>query len=1090
MPSLNMTLPEKSIKLERPTWVNTLQLADPNFENSMNIDAILGADVYEHIVEPEIKKGEVLLAQKTKLGWVLLGKIPIIANNLIKASANITTAEFQQKMQRFFDMNEKETEQPDQKEIPEIIYQSTTVREPNGRYLVALPFKDDNKIPPLGNSRNKALIIYKQIEKRLNRDPKLKKAYNEVLQEYLDLGHMKEVPPYVGDDRNVFYLPHHAVVKAESKTTKVRVVFNASAKTTSGSSLNDHLYTGYTLQDTLAQIILKWRMFLYAYIADIEKQFRMVGLLPEYYNFQRFFWKPDEFGPIREYIIMVLIFGNTSSSFLTIRSMLQLAIDEAHRFPLAAKRLKENCYVDNVMTGAETKEEAMKLQEEMVALLKAGGFNLRQWATNDKELLENIPVELREDGICEISNDQTVNTLGIQWYSADDILKFKLLKFSESENITKRQLLSNIASIYDPSQWLAPFTIRAKILMQRVWQTGIGWDEVPSDDILTEWRQIKDELSVLPSICIPRWTGYSIEDTVELHGFCDASEVAYAAVVYLKTRHTNGKRTTNLLWAKTRVTPLNSNTTQPKRELNGAEELAKFMELTITTLSLEGVPVYCWCDSQIVLAWLQKELVKLEKYVANRVSKIRLLSKSTWKWSYIRSKENPADCASRGIKAQELKTHKLWWKGSTWLSQNQPPVELLSFSGITMDDDFLTRYSNFAKLVRITAYCTRFTMKFKGAILADEYEQSRLRILRIIQQKEFSDEIDDITKGKPLKKRLRSLNPFIDRDGILRVGGRLRNANVNNDYRHPILLPPSHHVTHLLIREAHERTMHGTVNMVRQYLRMRYWLINDKKSIRHELHRCLTCLKQNSKPATQLMGDYPAVRINPAHPFMHCGVDFAGPFRTRMSKGRSTATLKGYICLFICMATKAIHLELVSDLSTEAFLAAFKRFISRRGLCKEIYSDHGTNFTGASKYINQEMAEAIERSSNEIARITAKDGVSWKFIPVATPHFGGLWEVGVKSAKRHIKGVFDECRIVPTFEEFSTILCQIEACLNSRPLVPLSNSPDDLEALTPAHFLVSRPLMALPEVDITNESLHDRWQQLKQINQIFWKRWV
>ncbi|CAD7085264.1 unnamed protein product [Hermetia illucens] len=288
--------------------------------------------------------------------------------------------------------------------------------------------------------------------------------------------------------------------------------------------------------------------------------------------------------------------------------MLQLAIDEAHRFPLAAKRLKENCYVDNVMTGAGTKEEAMKLQGEMVALLKAGGFNLRQWATNDKESLENIPAELREDGICEISNDQTVNTLGIQWYPADDILKFKPLKFSESEKITKRQLLSNIASIYDPSQWLAPFTIRAKILMQRVWQTGIDWDEVPSDDILTEWRQIKDELSVLPSICIPRWTGYSIEDTVELHGFCDASEVAYVAVVYLKTRHTNGKRTTNLLWAKTRVTPLNSNTTQPKRELNGAEELAKLMELTITTLSLEGVPVYCWCDSQIVLAWLQKEL--------------------------------------------------------------------------------------------------------------------------------------------------------------------------------------------------------------------------------------------------------------------------------------------------------------------------------------------------------------------------------------------------------------------------------------------------------------------------------------------------
>ncbi|XP_037912066.1 uncharacterized protein LOC119652195 [Hermetia illucens] len=264
---------------------------------------------------------------------------------------------------------------------------------------------------------------------------------------------------------------------------------------------------------------------------------------------------------------------------------------------------------------------------------------------------------------------------------------------------------------------------------------------------------------------------------------------------------------------------------------------------------------------------------------------------------------------------------------------------------------------------------------------------------------------------------------------------------------------------------------------------MRYWILNDQKVIRSEIHRCLTCVKY-----VNIRTYIPAVRVIPNRPFLHCGVDYAGPFRTRMSKGWSNAILKGYVCVFVCMVTKAVHLELVSDLSTEAFLAAFKRFTA--SLYFKIYSDHGTNFVEASNHLDKEMQQAIDVVSKKVAAISAKDGIIWKFLPVATPHFGGLCEVAVKSAKQYLKCVLDEAKIISAFEEFPTVLCQAEACLNSRPLVPISNNPDDLEALTPSHFLVQRALAAVVEVDRTQRSLYEWWQQLKAIHQTFWQRWT
>ena len=236
------------------------------------------------------------------------------------------------------------------------------------------------------------------------------------------------------------------------------------------------------------------------------------------------------------------------------------------------------------------------------------------------------------------------------------------------------------------------------------------------------------------------------------------------------------------------------------------------------------------------------------------------------------------------------------------------------------------------------------------------------------------------------------------------------------------------------------------------------------------------------------MGNLPAHRSNPAPAFTYTGVDYCGPFLYRCSKGRGIKSTKGWTAVFVCFTTKAVHLELVSDLSTEAFLAALRRFTSRRGLPLEIHSDNGTNFQGASNEIRKQFKAVIKEATEAAAEELADDGVTWRFITVASPHLGGLWEAAVKSTKNHLKRVLGETKL--TYEEFTTVLVQIEACLNSRPLYPMSNDPEDLDAITPGHFLITRPIVAPPEPAMLDVNPSKRWDLLRKLHQDFWNRWT
>jgi hypothetical protein len=339
-----------------------------------------------------------------------------------------------------------------------------------------------------------------------------------------------------------------------------------------------------------------------------------------------------------------------------------------------------------------------------------------------------------------------------------------------------------------------------------------------------------------------------------------------------------------------------------------------------------------------------------------------------------------------------------------------------------------------------------------------------------------------LPRGSPLRR----LNVFLDDEEILRVGGRLRHSKVHFDTKHQIVLP-RHHVTMILMRTLHEENGHLGQQALLSMVRQNYWPIAAKTTIAKIVRNCVKCFRCRPRLADQVMGDLPECRTTICHPFVNVGIDYAGPLTVKINRKTS---MKAYVAIFVCMSTKAVHIELVSDLTSGAFIAALTRFVSRRGLCQNIHCDNGTNFVGARNELDALYKMVKDKSfQDEICNHFAAKQIQFHFIPPRSPNFGGLWEAAVKSAKFHLVRIIGGVRL--TFEEMTTVLTKIEAILNSRPLVPESNDPEDPASLTPGHFLIGRPLMAIIEPNFSNTNIHTvrRWQLLQLLTQHFWNRW-
>lgn len=1086
---------------------------------------IIGADLYGSIIRKGLRKGgsDQPIAQNTMFGWIISGPVgsepPQQPTSLTITAHHCTSLnELSKNIQRFWATEElpHEVILSKQEEQCETHFRETHSRTSSGQYTVRLPF---NVTPPpdIGQSRQIAERQLNSLLRRLASQPDIQSEYNSFMAEYEQLGHMRRVPDSFKSATPIVYIPHHPILRADSSTTRLRVVFNASNRASSGTSLNDHLLAGPKLQTELPATILHWRQHRFVYTADIAKMYRQILVDARDHDYQRILWQPPYSKIPLEYQLLTVTYGMTCAPFLALRVLQQLASDEGTRFPLAVPVLRHHIYVDDVLFGAHDITSLKGTRDQLILLLRSGKFELRKWASNSAALLEDL--DPANHGLAcskAIAIDEKVKILGIFWNPAQDKFHF-LVNLNSACPRSKRAILSTIARLYDPLGWVTPVTVATKIFMQRLWRSKVSWDEDIPEHLFSQWQTMYAQLGALNQIKLDRWTGNQPDARLELHGFADASTSAYAAAVYLKVISSSGDVTISLLAGKSRVAPL-APLTVPRLELAAALLLSRLTSFVRAHLDRGTIPCFCWTDSTIVLTWILAHPSRWNTFVANRVLAIQTTLPDAV-WRHVPTTSNPADCASRGLHGDDLLQHPLWWKGPPWL---RSPQELWPQAPVSCHDDPLEerkaashhvakaistwdlseKYSSWVKLVRITAYVLRFINacrrprihdpgKSEGATLSSaDFDTAKTFWIKHIQTSLFSEEINALLAGHPVssKSKLSALNPFIDDHGLLRVGGRLGKAPLPYPVRHTLILA-SHALVRLIAAHAHVRTLHGGLQLTLNTLRQEYWILRARSLVRAIIHQCLTCVRERASVPTQLMGDLPAVRVSkPPRSFSHCGIDYAGPFRVRPSAGRGITSRKSYVALFACLATRAIHLKLVNDYSTAAFLAAFTRFCSRRGLPQSVYSDHGTNFVGADRELTAAYRTAL-RDADVQAKI-ASENISWHFIPPSAPHFGGLWEAGVRSVKHHLRRVLGDHTL--TFEEFNTLLCRIEACLNSRPIAPLSDSIDDFRTLTPGHFLIGSNIITPPEPSTLHlqENRLSRWQLIHNLTERFWQIWT
>ncbi|XP_018404138.1 PREDICTED: uncharacterized protein LOC108780819 [Cyphomyrmex costatus] len=1088
-------LPAFSLKRNEFDFPHNVKLADPRFNVSSEIDLLIGAEIFwDLLCVGQIKaSSKHPTLQKTRFGWIMAGRLDKISQSSSKVlplHASISNKQLHAELGKFWqltDSTDKKSEFTIEESICEQHFQNNVGQNEQGRFVVKLPVRD-HSLTKLGESREIALNRLRGLEKRFDRQPEFKALYSEFINEYVKLGHMRPVKSIQSSEESLsVFLPHHGIFKTTGQISKIRVVFDASCKDSSGLSLNDVLMVGPVVQQDLVSILMRFRMFRYAIVADIIKMYRQILVHPSQTCLQRILWRENPTDQVSTYELLTLTYGTSSAPYLATRCLIYLANLFSSKYLTGSKHLICDFYMDDMLAGADTIKEAEVIRDEMIELLREGGFELDKWASNCPGLMKGL--DNQNNKIININDDIEARILGIRWNRVKDTFHFHCEPVPASK-FTKRIIVSEVTRVFDPLGLLGPVVVLAKLIIQELWQIGIEWDEAVPPDIHMRWITLRSQLEVLNQLQIPRVVKFdSNSQLVQIHGFSDASQRAYGACVYLRTKVGPHNYRIELLCSRSRVAPLKA-VSLPRLELCAALLLARLISKVCEPVQLEHAKKFFWSDSMITLNWIGAPSRKWTPFVANRVGEIQRLTEFK-DWQHVRSSNNPADVLLRGLNPKELIDNDLWWHGPPFLqddddlwprgdiiqSHEDLPESRMVSSIATLTEgcvinQLLARFSRLSKIIRIVAYCLRFSKKNRPSnpsILISPTEASHALniVCKAVQKQSFSKDYEVLQRKDSIAvtSNIRSLTPFIDESGLLRVGGRLGNSNLESNARHPILIPRNHILTQLIIEQEHKRNLHAGLQATMANVRQQFWSLSLRSATRRVIQNCITCFKVKPRFSEAIMGSLPAGRVTMSRPFTHCGVDYAGPVSIKEGKRRNGKHSKAYVSIFVCFATRAVHIELVSDLTTDAFIAAFKRFISRRGKPSKMYSDNGTSFVGARNQIKE------------------------FFIPRNAPHVSGLWEAAVKSAKHHLTRIAGQAHL--TFEKLQTALCEIEAVLNSRPITPLSTDPNDLEYLTPGHFLIGEPLNSFPCRDVSdvNENRLIRWHRVEQIRQHFWRRW-
>ena len=1047
------------------------------------VDLLLGTDFPEAFVDVHTlsaDSGEPI-AKLNCFGWYLLGQLDSKSMNSSRIqSVNVGTMSMEECVNKLLQQDQMGLKPTQlctcsenvlrENKFVKSLSESTVLVD--GRIQVKMPWKEQG--PPKHSNYDIAVKRMYSAERSFE-----KKEYsnivNEEVQKLVDQGFVVKVPPAeVDHTQPEWYLPLQAVFTPE-KTTKVRLVFDSSAKGHDGFSLNDHLEKGPNYINELPSVLMAWRWDDVAYSGDVRKMFNQVMVHPDDQVYHRFLWRKSKSDPPTVYQWLRLSFGDKPSPDIASNSINTLAKVSQAELPEAARELQEHVYVDDIGGSKPTVAEAKQITSDMDTILEKGQFQIKCWHSNSKELDQS-------DG------ERFTDLLGHKWNKENDKFTFKKREIiGQFETFTKRNCLALVAQLWDPIGLVSPVTIKFRIHLQELWSSGFGWDDVLPESVQKKWRENLQIMNYLLTLEFDRKLKPSNAiGRPELHGFSDGGELGFGAVIFLRWKLSDDSFRCVPIMIKPFVAPLRKKNI-PRLELLGCLALSRMCETCQKTLDFTKIKEadrILWVDSTTVLSWVRTPPREFRPFVSARVAEIQE-TVGTEDFRYIRSGSNPADALTRGIEPECLAD---WLEGPSFLKlpesdwpqfqedaqtkdesaeeikkEKKPPSKTLrsaqnvkeSNANLSSDErtdnpilsHLLASCSSFSKVRRSLAYVLRFVGNArkrnvkKGAISVSELKSSENLLFKWCQ---VNLDIASIEKKFVAKE---------DQGGLMRVHGRLEDIrSLPDDMRNPVVLPRNHPLVYLLLRHLHQNRGHCGYKSLMHEARRRFWIVGLRGMCKFLTRGCIVCKKLRKKPLEQLMGQIPRLRSAIGLPaFSNTAMDMFGPVHIRLNR----KTLKeAQVIIFTCMTTRAIHLELVSDKSTDAFLMAFRRFACLRGHPNICWSDCGTNFVGAQSYLKDITKDWNFHKIQSVLSEELACDFKWQWNVPHASHQNGVVESLIKSVRQALNSTCKNQAF--TEEQWRTFLTEINYIVNSRPLYPSSNNIWECPPVTPNDLLIGQ----------------------------------
>ncbi|XGW22651.1 hypothetical protein V3C99_005119 [Haemonchus contortus] len=813
--------------------------------------------------------------------------------------------------------------------------------------------------------------------------------------------------------------------------------------------------------------------------------------------------------------------------------MALLTFLQSRNTPLS-KEILDNLYVDNVLLGASTPSEAISKYKESKALLSEIGMNLREYSSNRTEVNDAIP-------LCDRAPSGISTILGVKYDKNSN--EFGIcLKFVEKDKLTKRDVVSQLNSIYDPIGIVGPITIRLKQLMREIYESGVGWNEPIPERLAVRWNATCQEYQKV-SVSLPRHIGMpnnSSTNMLSLLVFADASAKALATCAYL--RHEETRKVSTLISGKTRLTPKKTKQTIPKLEVVAILMATRLAKNIASAIRIKLNEINLLSDSEIALSWI-KSSRKLPLFVENQKQHILKIKDGlesagiNVNFFHVRTADNPADAGTRGADAS-LIVDLPWVRGPQWLNNEKIPTRLrkladiheqkeveedsetlgdyattLQLAGVSTSSNLvlisLARFSRLDKALRTVARVGKVLHAWVIKVNTRKESQSKLCLQKLhLFDAGYEITAEDVKLSETLllheahasislntlKKRFPQKKIFRDENGIIRNASRIQNAPVPYDVKNPIYLEKDSDITRLVVTDIHIKNGHSGKDHTLCLARQRFWIPRPCGVFKKYLKNCVVCRKALGLPfGAPEMPPLPKDRTVLTRPFQSVGCDFMGPFHSKNNE-------KYYVSLYTCLTTRAVHLEVVEDMSTGAFLNSFIRFISRRGVPTIIRTDCGTNFK-LGQQITEKMSSPNESTGDSVMSYSSNHRIQWVFNPPGAPWMGGAWERLVGSVKRAFTKSVGRKRL--SHAQLYTIMTQIEAIINTRPLTTISNANTDDIPLRPIDFLQNSLKYSLAEMDKeegtdptfdpkliqTATQAKQAIQHAEQVSSRFWDRW-